>query len=190
MRPSTDTLRTSLPAQPGDRCSGNRKPKLPDQLRRALRARHYSRRTEQTYCHWVKRFIILPPYPPPGRDGRAGNQRLPGPSCRQGEGQCLDTEPGPFGVVVPLASLMCGAGLRLMGCLRLRVQDVDFGRNEILVRDGKGAKDRITMLPISLMKPLQEVKATHEKDLADGWGRVVLPVLCRLYNQCWEHRGL
>jgi len=85
---------------------------------------------------------------------------------------------------------MCGAGLRLMECLRLRVQDVDFGRNEILVRDGKGAKDRITMLPISLMKPLQEVKATHEKDLADGWGRVVLPVLCRLYNQCWEHRGL
>ncbi|MBN1477248.1 integron integrase [Candidatus Sumerlaeota bacterium] len=78
-----------------------------------------------------------------------------------------------------MASLMCGAGLRLMECLRLRVQDIDFSRNEILVRDGKGAKDRITMLPTSLKAPLQEhlrhVKATHERDLADGWGRVIMP---------------
>jgi integron integrase len=78
-----------------------------------------------------------------------------------------------------MASLMYGAGLRLMECLRLRVQDLDFSRNEILIRDGKGAKDRITMLPESLKTPLQEqlksVKAIHERDLADGWGRVLLP---------------
>ncbi len=78
-----------------------------------------------------------------------------------------------------MASLLYGAGLRLMDCLRLRVQDLDFSRNEILVRDGKGAKDRITMLPASLKIPLQEhlrsVKATHERDLADGWGGVLLP---------------
>ena len=78
-----------------------------------------------------------------------------------------------------MASLMYGAGLRLMECLRLRVQDIDFSRNEILVRDGKGAKDRITMLPASLRAPLQEhlrtVKAIHERDLTDGWGRVLLP---------------
>ena len=78
-----------------------------------------------------------------------------------------------------MASLMYGAGLRLMECLRLRVQDIDFSRNEITVRDGKGAKDRITMLPESLKRPLQEhlrrVKAIHEKDLADGWGRVRMP---------------
>jgi integron integrase len=78
-----------------------------------------------------------------------------------------------------MASIMYGAGLRLMECLRLRVQDIDFSRNEILVRDGKGAKDRITMLPVSLKAPLQEhlkkVKAIHEKDLAEGWGRVQLP---------------
>ncbi|GAF91266.1 unnamed protein product [marine sediment metagenome] len=59
-----------------------------------------------------------------------------------------------------------------MECLRLRVQDLDFARNEILVRDGKGAKDRITMIPQSLKVPLQKhlkrVKAIHEKDLTDG----------------------
>ena len=55
-----------------------------------------------------------------------------------------------------MASLMYGSGLRLMECLRLRVQDIDFSRNEIMVRDGKGAKDRITMLPESLKKPLGE----------------------------------
>jgi integron integrase len=78
-----------------------------------------------------------------------------------------------------MASLMYGAGLRLMECLRLRVQDVDFARNEILVRDGKGGKDRVTMLPKSLKEPLEEhlrrVKAVHQKDLAEGWGRVPLP---------------
>ncbi len=78
-----------------------------------------------------------------------------------------------------MASLMYGAGLRLMECLRLRVQGIDFSRNEILVRNGKGAKDRITMLPVSLKAPLREhlrtVKAIHERDLADGWGRVLMP---------------
>jgi integron integrase len=76
-------------------------------------------------------------------------------------------------------SLMYGAGLRLMECLRLRVQDIDLSRNEIHVRDGKGAKDRITMLPESLKAPIQDhlkkSKAIHEKDLADGWGRIQLP---------------
>jgi integron integrase len=78
-----------------------------------------------------------------------------------------------------MASLMYGTGIRLMECLRLRVQDIDFTRKEILVRDGKGAKDRITMLPESLKAPLQEhlkrIKAVHERDLADGWGRVLMP---------------
>jgi len=62
-----------------------------------------------------------------------------------------------------MASLMYGAGLRLMECLRLRVQDIDFARNEILIRDGKGAKDRISMLPESLKTPVQE----HLKELLD-----------------------
>jgi integron integrase len=78
-----------------------------------------------------------------------------------------------------MASLLYGAGLRLMECLRLRVQDIDFARSEITLRDGKGAKDRITMLPESLTAPLQDhlraVRTLHERDLADGWGRVPLP---------------
>ena len=78
-----------------------------------------------------------------------------------------------------IAAIMYGAGLRLMECLRLRVQDIDVSRNEILVRDGKGAKDRITMLPESVKTLLQghlmKVNAVHQQDVADGWGRVQLP---------------
>ena len=78
-----------------------------------------------------------------------------------------------------MASLMYGAGLRLMECLRLRVQDIDLARNEILIRDGKGAKDRITMLPESVKSKLHEhlleVKRIHARDLAEGWGRVQMP---------------
>jgi integron integrase len=78
-----------------------------------------------------------------------------------------------------MASLLYGAGLRLMECLRLRVMDIDFEVNQIMVRDGKGGKDRITMLPSSLKEPLKQhlsrVEALHEQDLREGYGRVYLP---------------
>lgn len=78
-----------------------------------------------------------------------------------------------------MASLMYSTGLRLRKCLHPLVQNLHFSRNEILVRDGKGAMDRVTMLPGSLRGPLQEhlkrVKAIDERDLADGCGRVLLP---------------
>lgn len=78
-----------------------------------------------------------------------------------------------------IASLLYGAGLRIMEALRLRVKDVDFARKEILVRDGKGFKDRVTMLPAALAAPLTEhlkrVKALHGQDLAAGRGAVYLP---------------
>jgi integron integrase len=75
--------------------------------------------------------------------------------------------------------LLYGTGMRLMEVLRLRVKDVDFGRNEILVREGKGAKDRVTVLPASLVERLQAhlvmVKAQHDSDLSTGGGDVWLP---------------
>ena len=75
--------------------------------------------------------------------------------------------------------LMYGTGLRIMECLRLRVKDLDFGRGEILVRDGKGFKDRVTMLPASLMPALRDhmarVAELHRQDLAAGHGDVSLP---------------
>jgi integron integrase len=201
------------------------KPKLLDRLRESLRARHYSRRTEQTYCHWVKRFIYFHNVRHPidmaepeinaylthlavkekvsastqnqalsallflyryvlGRKvGDLGEvirarkpTRIPVVMTREEVKAVLDLMQGDKWL---MASLMYGAGLRLMECLRLRIQDVDFARNEILIRDGKGAKDRISMLPESLKTPLQDhlkkVKALHERDLGDGWGRVQMP---------------
>jgi len=77
------------------------------------------------------------------------------------------------------ARLMYGTGLRLLECLQLRVQDIDFTRNEITVRNGKGAKDRITMLPETLKGALRDhlerVRAVHARDLKQGWGRVTVP---------------
>jgi integron integrase len=77
------------------------------------------------------------------------------------------------------ASLLYGTGMRLSECLSLRVQDIDFERSEILIRNGKGAKDRHTMLPSSLKDPLREhllrIKAIHKEDLKQGWGAVPLP---------------
>jgi integron integrase len=85
-----------------------------------------------------------------------------------------------------MASLMYGAGLRLMECLRLRVQDVDSAGNQITVRDAKGSKDRVTMLPETVKQPLRrhlkKVRAIHEKDRATGYGRVSMPyALARKY---------
>jgi integron integrase len=78
-----------------------------------------------------------------------------------------------------MAGLLYGSGLRLMECVRLRVKDVDLGYLRITVRDGKGAKDRVTMLPVnvakSLERHLQKVKAQHEEDLEGGLGSVYLP---------------
>ncbi len=208
-----------IPPEPGQ------KPKLLDRLREALRSRHYSRRTEETYCLWVKRFIYFHKIRHPAEMAEpeinaflthlAVKDRVSASTQTQVLSALLflyrhvvGREIGNLGEVIRarkhrhmpvvmtreetraflsclkgdkwlMASLMYGAGLRLMECLRLRVQDIDFARKEILVRDGKGAKDRITMLPDSLKTPLQDhlkmVKTLHDRDLADGWGRVQMP---------------
>jgi integrase len=83
------------------------------------------------------------------------------------------------GPVWLMASLMYGAGVRLLECAELRVKDLNFDRGELTVRDGKGGKDRVTMLPAALRQPLidqlKRVKAQHDADLAAGRGSVALP---------------
>jgi integron integrase len=78
-----------------------------------------------------------------------------------------------------VVKLIYGGGLRLLEALRLRVQDLDFEMKQLTVRDGKGAKDRYTMLPEAVMPTLQEhlerVRLTHQQDLAKGYGAVYLP---------------
>ncbi len=205
--------------------SAHQKVRLLDQMKLALRSRHYSRRTEQTYCLWVRRFVQFHSLRHPAEMGEpeinaflthlAVKEKVSASTQNQALSallflyrHVLGLEVGDLGDVIRarkpqrlpvvmtreevkavlsclqgdkwlMASLMYGSGLRLMECLKLRVQDIDFGGNEILVRDGKGAKDRITMLPESLKAPLQKhlrsVKAIHEKDLSDGWGRVQMP---------------
>ena len=78
-----------------------------------------------------------------------------------------------------MAGLLYGCGLRLLECLTLRVKDIDFTRYEIIVRDGKGEKDRVTVLPNAVKEELQEhlvrVKSLHDHDLENGFGNVYLP---------------
>ena len=200
-------------------------PRLLDQMREALRSRHYSRRTEQSYCHWVRRFVLFHRLRHPSELAEPEiNAFLTHLAVKESvsastQNQALSAllflyrhvigrEVGDLGELIrarrPLrvpvvmtrdevkavlaqmsgdrwlmASLMYGAGLRLTECLSPRVQDIDFGRNEITVRAGKGNKDRRTMLPDSLKRPLEQhlsaVKRIHEHDLADGWGRVLMP---------------
>ena len=93
-----------------------------------------------------------------------------------------------------VAGLLYGSGLRIMEALRLRVKDLEFTRGEILVREGKGFKDRVTMLPATLVEPLRahlkQVRALHEQDVAEGYGEVYLPyALDRKYPSAGREWG-
>jgi integron integrase len=93
-----------------------------------------------------------------------------------------------------VAGLLYGSGLRLMEALRLRVHDLDFNRQELTVRNGKGGNDRRTMLPKRLSKKLrnhlEEVRSVHKRDLIDGWGQVRLPyALARKYRNAAAEWG-
>ncbi|HET8704919.1 MAG TPA: integron integrase [Pseudomonadales bacterium] len=120
--------------------------------------------------------------------------RLPTVLTRREVDLIIDQMEGPSKL---MASLLYGTGMRLMECLRLRVKDVDFHYEQITIRDGKGAKDRVTMLPRSLKEPLlrqiKKAKHIHEMDLDDGFGEVYLPnALALKYPNasrewCWQY---
>ena len=103
-------------------------------------------------------------------------QRLPVVLSQREVAQVLSRMDGTHGL---MAQLLYGTGMRLMECVRLRVKDVDFERFELLIRDGKGAKDRVTMLPQKLVVPLQAYldkrRLVYEDDLAKGMASVYLP---------------
>jgi integron integrase len=102
--------------------------------------------------------------------------RLPVVLSREEVAALLSQLRGPVWL---MASLLYGSGLRLLECAELRVKDVSFDRGEVMVRDGKGGKDRVTPLPASMRGPLREhlgrVKVQHQADLAAGRGSVALP---------------
>jgi integron integrase len=103
-------------------------------------------------------------------------QRLPVVLTREEVQAVLGQMTGTYRL---MAELLYGSGLRLMDCVRLRIKDIDFKYHQIVVRDGKGEKDRVTVLPKSLEEPLKRqlarVKGLHEQDLAEGFGTVYLP---------------
>jgi len=110
-------------------------------------------------------------------------QRLPVVLTEDEVAAVLSRMTGTTGLI---ARLLYGSGLRLLEAARLRVKDVDLQRVELVVRDAKGAKDRVTMLPEKLVKPLEAqlavARALHERDLGEGFGAVYLPhALARKY---------
>ncbi|MDO5506389.1 MAG: integron integrase [Pseudoxanthomonas suwonensis] len=203
-----------------------------DQVRARCRLRHFSRRTEQAYVGWVRRFILANDKRHPLQMGGAeveaflsglavdrqvaagtqnqalsallflyrdvldrelpwmesvvrarGRRRLPVVLSREEVTRLLLGMPEAHRIQ---ASLLYGTGMRVLECLRLRVKDVDFGRMEITVRDGKGGKDRRVPLPMRLQDALRQqvdvALLVHESDLSEGFGAVWLPhALARKY---------
>lgn len=139
------------------------KPKLLDQVRYATRVRHLSYRTEQAYVNWVRKFILF------------HNKRHPNELDESDVSTFLTF----LAVRRRVAASTQNQALSAILFLYRNVLKVDFEYQQIVMRDGKGQKDRITMLPASLtvhlQRHFQKVKAIHEADLRAGFGRVSLP---------------
>ena len=198
------------------------KPKLLDQIRDRIRLKHYSRRTEDVYLDWAKRYILYHNKTHPQEMGKkeiedfltylARDRKVSASTQNQARSALLFLYKEVLGIALPwlgeveqakkpqkmpvvltenevqlllaklsdtwllMGRLLYGTGMRLLEGLRLRVQDVDFSANQVFIRDGKGGKDRVTMLPQSLFLPLKDhllgVKRLYEMDLADGYGEV------------------
>ena len=208
----------SSPSQP-------QQPKLFPSIVDRLQSLHYSKRTEESYIQWIKRFITFHGKRHPREMGITeieaylnhlaeekkvsastqnqaksalhflykevleydlpvmenlikvkASKALPVVLTRHEVQSILSSLDGTAWLI---ASLLYGSGLRVMECLRLRIADIDVDKLEILVRDTNGYKNRITLLPASLVEPLkahlQNVQLSHEEDLAKGFGETRLP---------------
>ena len=215
-------------------------PRLLDQVRSAIRVRHYSLRTETAYLQWIKRYILFHGKRHPVEMGEPevtkflswlATERKVAPSTQNQalsailflykhvlniELEWLDDvvrakRPAHVPVVLTrsevralissirgvnnlIANLLYGTGMRLTEGLRLRIQDIDFDYRQIIIRSGKGNKDRHTVLPEKLISPLQEqieyALQIHERDIADGFGEVYLPyALARKYPNAAREPG-
>ena len=173
-----------------------------ERVRHAIRVRHYSRRTEEAYVTWIRRYIVFHRKRHPSdlsapdvasflthlaverRVSASTPVRLPVVLTRTEVSAVLSRLAGTPRLVV---MLLYGAGLRLQEALALRVKDIDFERHQITVRQGKGRKDRMTMMPASahaaLVEHVGRVRTQHERDCQNGFGRVPLPdALDRKYS--------
>src|SRR5215475_5522575 len=216
------------------------KPKLLDQVRQAVRTRHYSPKTEESYVHWIKRFIFFHNKRHPAQmgekeigqflSGLATDRHVSASTQNQAlnailflyrdvlrkeigyvDGVVRAKRPHRLPVVLTrqevksilgaldhcdwlMVMLLYGAGLRLIECLQLRVKDIDFTNNQIVVRAGKDDKDRHTMLPTAVKEPLARhleiVREQHRRDLERDLGRVALPnALERKYPNAGKEWG-
>jgi integron integrase len=205
--------------------SGPAQPKLLDRVREAIRVRHYSRRTEEAYAHWIRRYVVFHRKAHPATLGAdaiskfltwlAVDRRVSASTQNQalsallflyrevlalpvGEIESVVRARTPERLPVVLSRtevaailarlngvewlvvmLLYGGGLRLEECLTLRVKDIDLERRQVVVRRGKGQKDRVTTFPNAALDPmrshLETVRALHQRDLEQGQGLVVLP---------------
>jgi integron integrase len=201
-------------------------PKLFPSIVECLRVKHYSKRTEEAYIQWIKRYILHHGKRHPRDMGVAEVEdflthlavarNVSASTQNQAKSALLFLYKEVLEIELPwldnvtqakapkrmpvalnkpevqallnrldgtmwlIGSLLYGSGLRVMECLRLRVKDIDFVKREILVREGKGFKDRVTMLPAALIEPLKQhllkVKQLHDEDLAAGFGEVFMPI--------------
>ena len=239
---SEESERSAGPGAAGDGVKAER-PRLLQQVHEAIRRRYFSRRTEEAYVHWIKRFVYFHGRRHPVSLGEpevtaflnhlAAERKVAASTQNQAlsallflykevlgqqlgwlDGLTRATRPPRLPVVLTrseverllgqlegtrwlIASLLYGSGLRVIECLRLRVKDVDPAYRQVLVRDGKGEKDRVTMLPEALVEPLrahlERVRCLHANDLRAGFGEVHLPyALARKYPRagyewCWQY---
>ncbi len=211
---------------------------LEEKARHAMRARHFSPRTEDSYSGWIQRFVAKNPNPENAAEAEIGrfltSLAVDGRVSASTQNQALNAllflfrevlgkqiglvngvvradRPVRLPVVLSrqevreivgrmggttrlMATLLYGAGLRLMECCRLRVKDIDFAQNQIVVRAGKGDKDRYSMLPAAAVEPLrshlERVRLQHQDDLAANLGSVELPnALARKYPNAPKEWG-